>query len=145
MSGPPAEPAASSPDSRPHAGRRSLPPMRSLVAAAVAPRCSSHLKPAAAHIVIRSMKAIVRGVLSFADCFSVFSLAISPDRPVRSDRTDRTCPRLETAIRPSRYRSLNEQVGGTLGHCRACSGRRSRTAATADTMSSARTGSDIAR
>ena len=49
MSGPPAEPATGSQASRRHAGRRSLPPSISLVAAAVAPRGSSHVKPAAAY------------------------------------------------------------------------------------------------
>ena len=49
VSGPPAEPATESPASRRHAGRRSLPPSISLVAAAVAPRRSSRVKPAAAY------------------------------------------------------------------------------------------------
>ena len=40
MSGPPAEPATAALDSRRHAGRRSLPPSVSLLAAAVAPRRS---------------------------------------------------------------------------------------------------------
>jgi len=34
------------------------------------------------------MKAIVKGGSLFADCFSVFSFAISPDRPVFDDRED---------------------------------------------------------
>jgi hypothetical protein len=47
--GPPAEPATASPASRRHAGRKSLPPSVSLVAAAVAPLGSWHVKPAAAY------------------------------------------------------------------------------------------------
>ena len=49
MPGPPAEPATVAPVSRRHAGRTSLPPSFSLVAAAVAPHRSSHEKPAAAY------------------------------------------------------------------------------------------------
>jgi hypothetical protein len=49
VSGPPAEPATVSQESRRHAGRTSLPPKLSLVAAAVAPRRPWHVKPAAAY------------------------------------------------------------------------------------------------
>ena len=49
MSGPAAELPTASPASRRHAGRKSLPPSISLVAAAVAPLRSLHVKPAAAY------------------------------------------------------------------------------------------------
>ena len=49
MSGPPAEPATTCQASRRHAGRTSLPPSISSVAAAVAPHRSWRLKPAAAY------------------------------------------------------------------------------------------------
>ena len=61
MSGPPAEPATKAQASRRHAGRRSLLPSISSVAAAVAPRRSWHVKPAAAYTkdVRRTQRAIV--------------------------------------------------------------------------------------
>ena len=49
MSGPAAELPTVPQDSRRHAGRRSLPPSASLVAAAGAPLSSLHVKPAAAY------------------------------------------------------------------------------------------------
>ena len=49
MSGPAAELPTEPPASRRHAGRRSLPPSFSLVAAAGAPLRSLHVKPAAAY------------------------------------------------------------------------------------------------
>jgi hypothetical protein len=49
VSGPAAELPTLSPDSLRHAGRRSLAPSASLVAAAGAPLCSWHVKPAAAY------------------------------------------------------------------------------------------------
>jgi hypothetical protein len=60
VSGPPAEPATEPQASRRHAGRRSLPPSISFVAAAVAPRRSWHVKPAAAYTkdVRRTLKTV---------------------------------------------------------------------------------------
>ena len=49
MSGPAAELPTDPPAPRRHAGRRSLPPSFSLVAAAGAPRRFLHVKPAAAY------------------------------------------------------------------------------------------------
>ena len=49
VSGPLAEPATEAQASRRHAGRRSLPPSISLVAAAFAPRRCWHVRPAAAY------------------------------------------------------------------------------------------------
>jgi hypothetical protein len=49
VAGPAAELPIESPASRRHTGRKSLQPSFSLVAAAVAPRRSWHVKPAAAY------------------------------------------------------------------------------------------------
>jgi len=61
VSGPAAELPTASPASRRHAGRRSLPPSFSLVAAAVAPLLSWHVKPPAAYTKNVGRPRVARG------------------------------------------------------------------------------------
>src|ERR1051325_4995701 len=87
VSGPPAEPAAASPDSRRHADRRSPPPSVSLVAAAVAPLGSSRVKPAAAYTKDVSRTQTTRdGVNS---CLKLFCLGGSDAGMGRTTRCNR--------------------------------------------------------
>jgi hypothetical protein len=97
VSGPPAEPATTSPASWRHVGRSSLPPSVSLVAAAVAPLRSLRVKPAAAY---------TKNVRRTNDSFRVCTLSMkaprtravsAPDRVVGSIRSIRVSDALSDA------------------------------------------------